>query len=109
MPKPARAARAAESVCGTLLDQAVCAQAGEVAAAEVEVGTDTRASAEYRRSLIRTYCPSHDPAGKRAGRRGPGMAPAALANAIEDALSPFGVKITELPLKAENIWRLLHP
>jgi hypothetical protein len=33
----------------------------------------------------------------------------ALSNAIEDALTPFGVKITELPLKTEYIWRLLHP
>jgi aerobic carbon-monoxide dehydrogenase medium subunit len=58
MPKPARALRAAEMLPGTLLDKAVCNQAGEVAAAEVEVDTDTRASAEYRRSLIRTYVPA---------------------------------------------------
>ena len=29
---------------------------------------------------------------------------AALANAVEDALSPFHAKITELPLKPEYIW-----
>ncbi|MFQ6012007.1 MAG: molybdopterin cofactor-binding domain-containing protein, partial [Nitrososphaerales archaeon] len=32
---------------------------------------------------------------------------AALANAVEDALSPFDVKVKELPLKPENIWNLL--
>jgi carbon-monoxide dehydrogenase large subunit len=52
----------------------------------------------------------HTPLGSKGKGEGvPGMVPAALANAIEDALTPFGVKITELPLKNEYIWRLLHP
>jgi carbon-monoxide dehydrogenase large subunit len=52
----------------------------------------------------------HTPLGSKGKGEGvPGMVPAALANAIEDALTPFGVKITELPLKTEYIWRLLHP
>lgn len=51
----------------------------------------------------------HTPLGSKGKGEGPtGMVPAALANAIEDALSPFGVRIRELPLKAENIWRLLQ-
>jgi carbon-monoxide dehydrogenase medium subunit len=58
MPKPARAVRAAALLCGTPLDEAVCVRAGEAAAEEVEVHTDLRASAEYRRSLIRTYVPA---------------------------------------------------
>jgi carbon-monoxide dehydrogenase large subunit len=52
----------------------------------------------------------HTPLGSKGKGEGvPGMVPAALANAIEDPLTPFGVKITELPLKTEYIWRLLHP
>lgn len=58
MPKPARAVRTAELLYGTPLDETVCVRAGEVAAEEVEVDTDLRASAEYRRSLIRTYVPA---------------------------------------------------
>jgi CO/xanthine dehydrogenase Mo-binding subunit len=36
------------------------------------------------------------------------MVPAALANAVEDALGPFGVKVTSLPLTAERIWHLIQ-
>ena len=50
-----------------------------------------------------TPCPDH-PLGVRAvGEGRPGPVPAALANAICDALSPFGVEITTLPLKPEMI------
>ena len=50
-----------------------------------------------------TPCPDH-PLGVRAvGEGRPGPVPAALANAICDALSPFGVEITSLPLKPETI------
>ena len=50
-----------------------------------------------------TPCPDH-PLGVRAvGEGRPGPVPAALANAICDALSPFGVEITALPLKPEMI------
>ena len=50
-----------------------------------------------------TPCPDH-PLGVRAvGEGRPGPVPAALANAICDALAPFGVEITSLPLKPEAI------
>jgi hypothetical protein len=32
-----------------------------------------------------------------------------MANAIEDALSDYGVKITDLPLTPFNVWSLIHP
>ena len=55
-----------------------------------------------------TPCPDH-PLGVRAvGEGRPGPVPAALANAICDALSPFGVEITELPLKPEMILGLIE-
>ena len=55
-----------------------------------------------------TPCPDH-PLGVRAvGEGRPGPAPAALANAICDALSPFGVEITSLPLKPEMILGLIE-
>ncbi len=45
---------------------------------------------------------------KAAGEGGAITSLAAVANAIEDALSPFNVKITELPLTPEKVWRLVR-
>jgi carbon-monoxide dehydrogenase large subunit len=51
----------------------------------------------------------HTPLGSKGKGEGtPGMVPAALANALEDALRPFGVRITQLPLTAERIWKLIQ-
>ncbi|HVB78444.1 MAG TPA: xanthine dehydrogenase family protein subunit M [Candidatus Binataceae bacterium] len=58
---PARAAyarQAAKLLAGTVLDDAICARAGQTAAGEVEVGTDVRASEAYRRGLIASYVPA---------------------------------------------------
>ena len=50
-----------------------------------------------------TPCADH-PLGVRAvGEGRPGPVPAALTNAICDALAPFGVEITTLPLRPETI------
>jgi carbon-monoxide dehydrogenase large subunit len=55
-----------------------------------------------------TPCPSH-PRGVRAvGEGRPGPVPGALANAICDALTEFGVEITTLPLKPQMILRLIE-
>ena len=40
---------------------------------------------------------------KGAGEGGRLVAPTALASAIEDALSPFGVKVSELPMTPERV------
>ena len=51
----------------------------------------------------------HTPLGSKGKGEGtPGMVPAAVANAIEDALQPLGVKITDLPLTPERIWKLIQ-
>ncbi len=55
---PARAVRAAELLVGSELDDGVLRKAGEIAAQEVEVGSDVRASTEYRRVLIKCYVPT---------------------------------------------------
>jgi len=34
--------------------------------------------------------------------------PAAIASAVEDALQPFGVKVRDLPLTPEAVWRLAN-
>ena len=45
---------------------------------------------------------------KAAGEGAAIPSPAAIAGAVEDALSPFGVKIRHLPLTAERVWKMIH-
>ncbi len=45
---------------------------------------------------------------KGAGEAGTVPVPAAIANAVEDALRPLGVQITEHPLTPMRIWKLLR-
>ena len=45
---------------------------------------------------------------KGAGEGGTLPAPAAIANAVADALAPLGVEITEIPLTRERLWRSLR-
>ena len=46
---------------------------------------------------------------KGMGEGGTIGAPAALANAVGDALAPFGAKVTDLPLHPERVWQLANP
>ena len=53
-------------------------------------------------------CP-YTPFGARGAGEGlPGPVPAALANAVSDALQPFGVEIDELPLRPDRIWAAIR-
>jgi len=45
---------------------------------------------------------------KGVGESSTESCPVAIAAAIEDALSPFGVKITELPATPEKMWKLMN-
>ena len=45
---------------------------------------------------------------KGMGEGGAIGAPSAVVNAVGDALQPFGVKVTELPLTPERVWQLAH-
>jgi 2-furoyl-CoA dehydrogenase large subunit len=44
---------------------------------------------------------------KAAGEGASIPSPAAIASAVEDALSPLGIHVQELPLTSEAVWRLL--
>lgn len=57
-----------------------------------------------------TETPSpHNPGGMKGMGEGGAIAPpAAIANAVEDALKPFGVTVLETPLSPERVWRLLQ-
>jgi carbon-monoxide dehydrogenase large subunit len=55
-----------------------------------------------------TPCP-HTPLGTRGiGEGRPSAIPGTLSNAICDALSPFGIQITELPLRPNKIWAMIQ-
>ena len=45
---------------------------------------------------------------KAAGEGAAIPSPAAIAAAVEDALGPLGVKVRELPLSPERVWRLIN-
>jgi carbon-monoxide dehydrogenase large subunit len=45
---------------------------------------------------------------KGAGEGGTLPAPAAIANAIADALAPLGVRVTEMPLTRARLWRRIR-
>ena len=45
---------------------------------------------------------------KGIGEAGTSGSAPAVANAIMDALAPFGVTHLEMPFKPEKLWRLMH-
>ncbi len=45
---------------------------------------------------------------KGVGESGTVGAPAAIVNAVMDALEPFGVRHVDMPYTSEKIWRLVH-
>jgi carbon-monoxide dehydrogenase large subunit len=59
---------------------------------------------------VHLECPSpRNPLGvKGLGEGGAISPPAAIANAVEDALAPFGVRVTETPVSAVRIAALLQ-
>jgi carbon-monoxide dehydrogenase large subunit len=45
---------------------------------------------------------------KGVGEGGAIPAPAALANAVENALEPLGVRLSNLPLTPERVWQAIR-
>jgi 2-furoyl-CoA dehydrogenase large subunit len=60
--------------------------------------------------VIHRPCPSpYTSLGQKAAGEGAAIpSPAAIASAVEDALTPLGVRITDLPLTPEVVWRLAN-
>ena len=55
-----------------------------------------------------TPCP-HTPLGTRGiGEGRPSSVPGALSNAVCDALRPWGVEITDLPLRPGSVWQKIR-
>jgi aerobic carbon-monoxide dehydrogenase large subunit len=56
-----------------------------------------------------TPCP-HNPLGvKGVGEAGTIASPAAVTNAVVDALAPYGVRHLDMPLTPEKVWRATRP
>lgn len=63
-----------------------------------------------RLTVEHVVTPSENPLGVRGvGESGTLASPPAIANAVADALIPFGVDVTETPLRPDIVWELLHP
>lgn len=62
----------------------------------------------YVAGRISTPCPNNPLGAKGIGESGAVGAPAAVVNAIVDALAPFGVEHLDMPVTAEKIWRVLE-
>ncbi len=56
---------------------------------------------------LETPAPSIPGGFKGAGEAGTTGAPAAVLNAVNDALAPLGAELTDLPLTRERVWRAL--
>ena len=55
-----------------------------------------------------TPCP-HNPLGvKGVGEAGTIASPAAVVNAVVDALAPFGVAHIDMPVTPEKVWNVMH-
>jgi aerobic carbon-monoxide dehydrogenase large subunit len=61
----------------------------------------------YRTKLLEIPSPSNPLGIKPGSEGGTAVAPAAVANAIVDALRDFGVKHIELPATPERVWRAI--
>ena len=85
--------RAGQLMTGTLMDYAL-PRAADVPCLEVH--------------HVVTPSPLNPLGVKGAGEGGTLPAPAAIANAVADALHPLGVAVTEMPLTRERLWRRMQ-
>jgi len=62
----------------------------------------------YETDRTVTPCP-HNPLGvKGVGEAGAIASPAAVTNAVIDALKPYGIKHLDMPLTSEKVWNAIH-
>jgi len=63
---------------------------------------------DYVAGRITTVCPNNPLGAKGIGESGAVGAPAAVVNAVIDALSEFGVEHLDMPVTSEKVWRVLQ-
>ena len=97
----------AHGISNALLEEIVYDGAGQLVTGTLMDYALPRASDVPRLEVHHVVTPSPlNPLGiKGAGEGGTLPAPAALANAVADALRPLGVEVTEMPLTRERLWR----
>lgn len=62
----------------------------------------------YVAGRITTLCPNNPLGAKGIGESGAVGAPAAVVNAVVDALAPFGVEHLDMPVTSEKVWQALQ-
>jgi carbon-monoxide dehydrogenase large subunit len=94
----------------TLWEQVVYDEQGQLLTGSLMDYAAPRAEQLPFFELDRTVTPSpRNPLGaKGVGEAGTVSAPPAVANAVMDALRPFGVEGLDLPLTDEKLWRVIH-
>ncbi len=99
-----------QSIGQALLEETVYDEQGQLVTGELTDYAIPRAHNIPRMELDRTVTPSPvNPLGvKGVGEAGTIGATPALVGAVVDALSPFGVRHLEMPLKRERIWQILR-
>ena len=100
-----------QSVGQALFEGAVYDEQGQLLTGELMDYALPRAADLCWIETARTVTPSPvNPLGvKGAGEAGTIAATPALAGAVVDALSPFGVRHVDMPLTREKLWHLMHP
>jgi carbon-monoxide dehydrogenase large subunit len=100
----------AHGIGNALLEEVVYDATGQLATGTLMEYALPRADDVPRLEVHHVVTPSPlNPLGvKGAGEGGTLPAPAAIANAIADALRPLGVELTEMPLTRERLWRRIR-
>ena len=100
----------AHGIGNALLEEIVYDAAGQLATGTLMEYALPRATDVPRLVVQHVVTPSPlNPLGvKGAGEGGTLPAPAAVANAVADALRPLGVEVTEMPLTRERLWRRIQ-
>jgi aerobic carbon-monoxide dehydrogenase large subunit len=100
----------AQGVGQALWEGAVYDQAGQLLTATLLDYAVPKAHNLVDFELDRTVTPCpHNPLGvKGVGEAGAIASPAAVTNAVVDALAPFGVRHLDMPLTPEKVWGAMH-
>src|SRR5712691_2878739 len=100
----------AQGLGGALSERCVYDEAGQLLTATLMDYAVLRADDMPALELhhLETPAPSIPGGFKGAGEAGTTGASAALLNAVNDALAPRGVMLSEQPITSERVWRALH-
>ena len=100
----------AQGIGQALYEQVSHDELGQVPSASFAAYLLPSAMEVPRLTLDNIVTPSDTPLGVRGvGESGTLASPPAVANAVADALAPFGVRIDRTPLRPDAVWELIHP